>query len=540
MTFNKRFFLYLCIILSTCSFTQGSEIDPIAFFNSVSSFVSKPKALTSATTTRANPIVHNTLAAFFTTTSVAEALDKPLYKKTYNPQFKNIIQSPAFLNWTKPNKSPKTWSFNTFLTRDYSRNYTDNSNSSNPKHITSYIDLDSKTLLEVFENIKNDPTVALQISNFGDFSVPDVFKIFKPMKLQEHKIGVIGHYHTTWGDINVDVQLPFLWAERNFYFNDEEKEAIYNNELMQMLGEVDEWAFAQEYLISDQLGFGTLKVTFTKNLIDRNFSKSDAGITLYFPTEVAIKKSLLGTYRNLDPNRPKLNFEDLLASVSGTTSGLNNWEEKIAQYFGDAFLRFTTNILHSPLGFDNHPGIAFHISSEYYLSDQFTLKAYSSLELLAPMKKDKLIMDKVLSDNEVSTIYADAVDATARVNIIEIAITDRLFPELAVATIFPGPMFSGGINLQYEKGNKSYIFGYLSSIQLKEKILSHSLSQDVIWDIEAAEKPFAGQIKLFGRFNKKVQYKNHDLNFSLYLDYNVTSESLGNDFLINFEIQGTF
>jgi len=275
MKLKNTICLYLCIVLSAHSFVQASEtgFDPSAFFESISSFVAPPSPLVK----RSNPAVIVTLAGFFKDADVSKALDKRLYKKTYTPQFRNIIQEPAFLNSTNREMKRNSWRFSTFLKRDYNHNYTESKEGENPNHLSSYINLADETTLEAFENIKNNPTVAAKISNFSDFNVPDLFKLFEPMKLQEHKIGFMGHYHTQWSALTIDIKLPFLWVERNFNFTEEEKENIYDNELLKLLGEVDEWAFAQEYLISDQLGFGTLEATFSTDLVKNDSGGIQAG-----------------------------------------------------------------------------------------------------------------------------------------------------------------------------------------------------------------------------------------------------------------------
>ena len=75
---------------------------------------------------------------------------------------------------------------------------------------------------------------------------------------------------------------------------------------------------------------------------------------------------------------------------------------------------------------------------------------------------------------------------------------------------------------------------------MREQILSHSLDSSAIWDIEAAEKPYASQFKIFGKIDKNFKIKSCDLVFAFYADYTLSTEALGNDFLINFEIRGTF
>ena len=54
------------------------------------------------------------------------------------------------------------------------------------------------------------------------------------------------------------------------------------------------------------------------------------------------------------------------------------------------------------------------------------------------------------------------------------------------------------------------------------------------------EKPYASQFKLFGKIDKKITIKSCELTLGLYADYTISTEAVGNDFLINLEIRGTF
>ena len=319
-----------------------------------------------------------------------------------------------------------TWSLGMFLNRDAHKPYTESGSNKDPKDLDSYLNFTDDTFLEAMENAKNNAIIKAAIGNFPDFSVPDIFNLFSPMRLQEHKLGFMGHYHTIYNDIHLDFRLPFLWVERNFNFTKAEKEKIYGNELLQMLGEVDEWAFATEYLISDQLGFGTLEATATFDIIKTENSSLQAGFSLFFPTEIALKKGLLGTYRELQDEYIQLKLADLISSAG--TSLVDGWEEKIAVFFNNAFTRLTTNLLYSPLGFDHHPGVGVNIYPTWEINDEFTWRSSYEIQMLVPMYKNRLIVDKITSKTEVTDDFNAAATNAKKVGVIEIALADRLYP----------------------------------------------------------------------------------------------------------------
>lgn len=142
------------------------------------------------------------------------------------------------------------------------------------------------------------------IVDFDDFNIPDLFNVFAPMKLQENRLGVVAEYHKKWNNIFVNVKLPFLWAERNFNFTQAEKELIYTNDLIKRFEVVDEWEFARKYMISDQLGFGTLETTFGTHIVKNDAGGIEAGVTLHFPTEFALKKAFSEHIENLWMSNP--------------------------------------------------------------------------------------------------------------------------------------------------------------------------------------------------------------------------------------------
>ena len=550
MSLHKIIHIYLYIMICTHSFIMPTEITSLQetqlpetvdindLVSKLSNFIPLPKKTMA---TRANP---NNAADFFQASKVSEILDNALYKKTHPVQFRNILQEPAFSSSTKShyhiNKQYQhgKWSFNFFFNRDSLKSYTSSEDDNEPAKLSSYIDLSSDTILAAWEKLKNNGIITGIIINFPEFDIPDLFGLFAPMRLQEHRIGVLAHYHTKWNNLFIDVKLPFLWAERNFNFTEEEKEKIYNNKFLSYFGEVDEWAFAQQYLISDQLGIGTLEATISMNLIKAKRSQLNAGITLFIPTEYAFKKGLLGTYRELQTNRPELNFADMLSSAGNTA--VEGWRDKVSDYFEAAFTQFTANLLQTPLGFDKHPGLALNLSPIWEINDKWTLKSDYSITLLMAIKQKRLMTDKIHYNREITDLFNAAPDSISKIKIIETAITDRLFPYLSESIVLPGPIFHSTSCLQHTRKNNTYMIGYDSWLQLREQILSHSLDREVQFNIAEAEKPYAMQVKVFGKINKIIQAKKRDWTLSLYADYSLFNEALGRDFLINFEIQGTF
>jgi hypothetical protein len=553
MPLNKRIRVYFYLLMSLhYSITPGDEsvlstptapeaIDINQLVSKLSLFKSRPKK---NITTRSSTAQLDTAASFFAASKVSEILDNALYIKTHPAQFRNILQAPAFSSSTRSKyqteQEYKTgkWGFNFFINRDDLKSYTASEENNEPTKLSSYLDLSSDTVLGAWSRVKNNPTVSSAITNFPEFDIPDLFSLFAPMRLQEHKIGVVAHYHTTWNNLVIDVKLPFLWAERNFNFTEEEKEKIYDNNLLKYFGEVDEWAFAKEYLISDQLGFGTLEATVSMDIITAERSRLTAGATLYIPTEYAVKKGLLGTYRELQSERPVLDFASLI--VGGGGSATAGWQERLSDYFTSAFTQFTTNLLYTPLGFDKHPGIAFSLAPVWHINDRWTLKSDYSMTLLMAVKQNRLIEARIHYDREVTDLFAAAPSSLAKINIIESAMSERLFPWFSECLILPGAIFHSTSCFQRSRKKLTYMLGYDSWMQLREQILSHSLDRQFQYNIEKAEKPYAMQVKIFGKINKTIHTKKQEWNLSLYADYSLFNEALGKDFLINFEIQGRF
>lgn len=488
------------------------------------------------TRTMRSGTIYSTLVTVLSAAKIPAVLDNPLYKKTHPVQFRNITQLPAFLSSTTK-KIKEGWHFDFFLNRSFTKDYTDSS--STPKKVSAYLNLEDDTILNAFEDTKN--IVVTNINNFDTFSIPDLFNVFSPMKLQEHRIGIMNRYHKQWGNITVDIKLPLLWAERNFNFTSEEKEKLYTNELLARFDAIDEWELAKKYMISDQLGFGTLEATFSADLIKNYAGGLQAGVTLYFPTEVALKKGLLGTYRELTDDHPKLDFCEIFILASGSTlQGVSGWQDKISDYFVKAFTRFTSNLLYVPLGFDHHPGIAVHISPTWHMNHRWTWKSNYSINILLPTYQNRLMVDTIKSETEATDTYKGLGSPDGKVKLIEELISERIFPRLSKSLIMPGAIFNSTSCFHYTRGNTIFSFGYNSWIQLREQIFSHSLNPKVVWNIAAAEKPYAAQVKLFGKIEKTIQRESHDLSISLYLDCTTFDSSLGNDFLINFEIKGKF
>lgn len=238
--------------------------------------------------------------------------------------------------------------------------------------------------------------------------------------------------------------------------------------------------------------------------------------------------------------QPVLDFCELFTQDGGVTKGTSNWQDTISNYLENAFTRFTSNLLNVPLGFNGHPGIEVYLSPTWNINHRWTWKSSYSFEIFIPVYQNRLIIESLKSETEISDVYNNEPSNEKKIKLVQQVISDRLYPELSKSLIMPGAIFNSSSCFHYTRGNKTFSFGSSTWVQLREQMYSHSLSPEVQWDIAAAELPWASQSKIFCKIEKTIQKEFYDLLFGFYADYTAFNHAMGNDFLINFEIKGKF
>src|SRR3990167_5747062 len=295
-------------------------------------------------------------------------LSDPFYFSTRPIQSKNIIFQPLF-GPNRPTRMCSLWlPYETALYIDGFYNQTTHARLLNDDiFLDSYVNL-GPSLLELIDTQELN------------FNVPDIIDLFRPLKVQERKIGCMFYTETALPhDLRLQVTLPLYWIERNFYPTEEETDRIKNaiDAAYKAAGftppVIDPMVFAKQHLIVDQFGPGDLRIALEKKLICTDKHEESVAFDLLLPTAFAIQKGLYGTYFDLEAPAPTFDFNQDFAQPA--FDWLLNRDalakERVianASRFGTEILdRLSTVLLDSKLG-EGHVGIGLWYKGSYALS----------------------------------------------------------------------------------------------------------------------------------------------------------------------------
>lgn len=422
-----------------------------------------------------------------------------------------------------------------FFNKTSKKNFTSSSTT-----LDHYIDLKDGQLPDVLDKAAKAGGGAGTMFNIGES-----LALVAPAKVQEHRFGVMLQLDRYYKDWHIDLQLPFAYVERNLFFTQREKDALYDSALVGLIGSndnVSEWEIAKRHFILDKIGFGDLHIQAKKEIFTNADGSLELGGFATIPTAFAIKKGVIGTHFTPSNDHPKLGLCDI-DIMAATLTDAN--KTQLENYFSAAMDHLSANILQAELGNKHHFSFGGIGSFEWYINDAWSMTSNYELGLTLPATEKRFYIQKI-SKEDFASKYAAAL-ASANVNqaVTELAeeqITNRLFPLVYDTKVFPGFTINGTTDFARTFKNYNFNFGWNWWYQSKEKLynISAPASKIATIDIENATAPSASQFKLFGRVHHKYESKKHIWSLSLYTDVTLWNSGIGNDFTLGASLDYQF
>ena len=390
-----------------------------------------------------------------TTINAQKILQNPLYYRSNPPMRRNIIDNPIFQQFVEQGNPGQNFSFKPFMTQTFKEYFYDTRS-----NINYYIDMNQNEA----NNQLNDLLTVIDNVDFAGFNVSNVLGLFNTIYLEERRAGAMFEYVKSTDAWTLSGRIPFYYSEHNLNMPEEDQVKVQKNSFFSS-SDFDEVAFAREHLISDQVGFGDLRINFEYLFIDTHKQTFSAGIRGTIPTAFAVKKGLYGTNFNVEAPAPNFDlYTDLLLPGLSTPPDQNiPLVQQNVQTLGYAIMdRLATILVQTPLGNKQHLGIGVFTHNKMIFSEKLSLSGLFSAEMLLPANEQRffIINTPLSAFNAFNWANTDAATGqlSAKLDFLNQQFINKFFPVRYKVSVFPGFIIQSTSALTY-RGRRLEITG---------------------------------------------------------------------------------
>lgn len=475
-------------------------------------------------------------------------LQADIYKRTNPLNIRSLLDYPSYIP-LKYSSAPWTTSaviFYNHTDRDFFTRTSD--------AISSYLGVCDPNLLEFLSNEVLEEMIRQQFPDYN-LSPVDILPLFKNMTIQERRLGIMFEGMKRCSNRSrFRFMFPLYYLESNFWLTEDEQRAIE----ARLGSDPNQDQFAEDYLISDKIGMGDLRLTYDTPIIDRPFFHLRGGILATIPVSFAFKKGLKGSKFSKLTEQPPFDLLKLFCDAQGSSTEQAQAAQQGLCFFLNTLKHLSANLVEVPLGNGRHFGIGGYIRYKSYLrnfiprrwAENVTFNSYASLELLLPKNHRRFYIEE--SDKEefaalglnknISSIKDRISDdpeyANEVLSFMEKQFTQKFFPFALNTLVWPGFVFRWTTRANYEGQRWGVQAGFDTWVQAKEQIgnicIPSTIPQDL--NIECARRPLAYQWKLFGSIFLKKRDNDDNWIFSLTSDYTLASSGIGGDYTLALNI----
>ncbi len=386
-------------------------------------------------TTRAVISKDDAVANLTTLVDAQKVLQNPLYYRSNPPLRRNIIDNPIFQQFVEQGLHGQNFSFKPFATQTFKEYFYDTRS-----NINYYIDMNQNDA----NNALNDLLTKIEDVDFEGVNLSNVLGLFNTIYLEERRAGAMFEYVKSTDTWTLSGRIPFLYAEHNLNMPEEDQLIVQKNLFFSDTG-FDEVDFAREHLISDQVGFGDLRLNFEHLFIDTHKQVFSAGVRATIPTAFAVKKGLYGTNFNVYAPAPAFDlYTDLLLPGMSTPPDQNiPLVQENIQKLGNAIMdRLSTILVQTPLGNNHHLGIGVFTHNKMIFSEKFSLSGLLSAEMLLPANEQRFFITYTPVTAFNAFDWDDTNPATgqlsAKLDFLNQQFIAKFFPTRYNVSVFPG------------------------------------------------------------------------------------------------------
>ena len=254
--------------------------------------------------------------------------------------------------------------------------------------ISSYLGVCDPKLLEFLSNDVLEEVIRNELPNFN-LDPLDVMPLFKNMTIQERRIGIMFHGMKRFpNNARFRFMFPVLYVENNFWLTEDEQRAVE----ARFGKDPNKDAFADEFLISDKVGVGDLRLSYDTPIIDKSFFHLRAGVYATIPVSFAFKRGLKGSYFKKREQQKPFDFVALFCNAQGTPAEKQAATQEGIDFFTNAIKHLSANVIERPLGNNGHLGLGAYIRYKSYArtfikrrwAENVTFNSHIAFEILTP------------------------------------------------------------------------------------------------------------------------------------------------------------
>ena len=462
--------------------------------------------------------------------NIPTILQRNFYCRTQPPVTRSILDLPSMRLYQDPCRN---WSV--FILPFYNQTSKMFLTQNSP-YIDSYLNLSADFIEDL-----NLQTIGFSL-NLDDF-----FPLLGPIRLQERRLGGLFAAYKTYHSWSFGIRMPLYYLERNFFLNEQERAAIKNAPIFQVISggaasdEEEVEALLTKHLASDKVGFGDTRIS-ALYMLEGPCQELWVGAELTIPTAVAFRKGIyLSTFCKSKPAPPFdfLHLIQLTTPLCGPTLAQNIEGVAIITELGlEALDKLTANLTDRPLGNNGHFSISPTLEHHYHWSDHLQFITYAGLEYLFAADEDRFF---IVAKNPAAfnRDYNDTNQANSNLAFLNQQAINTFFPtNVPCTTVTPGIIVKVSTGFCYEGYNCYSMVGYDFWWQAREKLkLNQTVPPLVLWK---GIKPSAHQNKIFGYIGGKLHIWDYDVRLGLRGDFTVESRGIGKDFTIALDINVDF
>ena len=397
----------------------------------------------------------------------------------------------------------------------------------------------------------------LDINTFTDFDLPLALSIFKNLKVQDRQLGIMFQRSTAVQNWNLSFLWPFFYQERNFFLNKQEVRTL------ERLGlDTSDFAFAQDHLISDKLGFGDLRIQIEKNILSTYKNQLNIGFGITLPLAFSMIKGCIGSHFSKNKSNPKFHLQnDFLGYFDAIMLDPNQGNNPIILANAEslslqALDRLSAILLEAPLGNDRHLGLLTFLKHAFYITPEIFISSKLNFEILLPSVENRFFMIKP-DQTYISQLEAmpldDQGDGKPSVNDLtenESAVfldsfsnilMNSIFPSSYHTRVFPGVSIQSTNQITFERTQWNFHLGTDTWYRSKEKIGKIWASDELLsqLDIKAGTIGHAYQSRIFTKLERAHQ-EGAFFDWNVFASTSLLSYGIGDSFSLGLQFSRDF
>lgn len=371
--------------------------------------------------------------------------------------------------------------------------------------LESYIDLKN-------ENIIKEINDALEKNDFnGDIDIPGVLGLFRDMKLQQHRAGVMFSLLYRYNALTFMYRIPLYYIIEHFFMTPREKERVEKSSFFAddnaAVGaspqeEFDRFTFG--HLVSDKFGLGDSRLNLLYNVYNSKCSQVWATAFITLPSALPFGAGVLG--RDWDGDLPpaRYNIKRLFNlylcppdKPGASREASRVIQEETIEFLVGALDRLSANLTNSPLGNGGHFGFGPQIEFRQQLSSYISMYGFLQLEWFNISTENRFFLIRK-NQQEFNRNWRDPEHSEENLTFLNNQLIATLYTEPICTVIRPGMITNFRYAFMYDTANWHSLLGFDYWRQAKEDLRGFADNKPCDkFDIRKALRPEAQQAQIF-------------------------------------------